>query len=82
MSEDGGNIVPADRVRPGFEKRLDSDFFRVGVVRNGFGSFVLSEDEPRGVNRTRARSCDEIAVAPTNILARRYRDSRNRRSRC
>jgi hypothetical protein len=30
MSKDGGNIVPADRVRPGFEKGLDPDLFGIG----------------------------------------------------
>ena len=55
MSEDGRNIVPADRVRPGFEKGLDPALFGVGVFRYGFGSFVRSEDERRGINPTRAR---------------------------
>jgi len=30
MCEDSGKIVPADRVRPGFEQGLDPDFFGVG----------------------------------------------------
>src|SRR6266446_7755670 len=39
ISEDSGNIVPANRTRPGFEKGLDPDLFGVGVFRHGFGSF-------------------------------------------
>jgi hypothetical protein len=40
MSEDGGNIVPANCVRPGFENGLDPDLRGVGVFRHGFVSFV------------------------------------------
>jgi hypothetical protein len=49
------DIVPADRVRPGFEKGFDPGLFGVGVFRHGFGSFVHPEDEPRGMNPTQAR---------------------------
>jgi hypothetical protein len=42
MSEDGGNIVPADGVRPGFEKGLDLGLFGLGVVRHGFGSVPIT----------------------------------------
>src|SRR5919197_1298561 len=55
MSEDGGNIVPANRVHPGFEKGLDPDLFSVGVFRHRRGSFVRSEDERRDMNPTRWR---------------------------
>jgi hypothetical protein len=47
MSENGRNIVPPDRVRPGFEEGFDPGLFGVGVLRHGFGSFVHSEDEQR-----------------------------------
>ena len=52
MSENGGYIVPADRVRPCFEKGFDPVLFGIGVFRHGFGSFVHSEDEQRGMNPT------------------------------
>jgi hypothetical protein len=55
MSENGGNVVPADCVRPGFKKGFDPGLFGVGVFRHGFGSFVRSEDEQRSMNPTRAR---------------------------
>jgi hypothetical protein len=47
MSEDGGNIVPADGVRPGFEKSLDLGLFGVGVHGHGFGSIVVQRTSER-----------------------------------
>ena len=50
MSEDGGNVVPTDRVGPGFERGLDPELFGVGVFRHCAGSFVgrgrTKEHEP------------------------------------
>ena len=36
MSEDGGNIMTADRVRPGFYKRPYLTFIRLGLLRDRF----------------------------------------------
>jgi hypothetical protein len=68
MSEDGGQImpadrirpVPADRIRPVFEKGFDADFFSVDSFRHGFDSSVASEDERKDVNPTRVYASDEI----------------------
>jgi hypothetical protein len=38
MSEDGGKIMPADRIRPVFEKGLNTGFFSVDRFRHGFDS--------------------------------------------
>lgn len=41
MGEDGGNIMPPDRVRPIFEKAPDPRLFgMIGVSGHRFGSFV------------------------------------------
>jgi hypothetical protein len=60
MSEDGGQIMPADRIRPVFEKGFDADFFSVDSFRHGFDSSVASEDERKDVNPTRVYASDEI----------------------
>jgi hypothetical protein len=45
MSEDGANIVPADRIRPSFEKGLDPGLVGVGLLGQGFGSFAQRTSE-------------------------------------
>src|SRR5262249_53160388 len=40
MGENGWNIVPADGIRPGFEKSPDSGLFSVGVLIHGFASLA------------------------------------------
>src|SRR5215469_7042008 len=40
MSEDRGDVVPADRVRPGFEQNLNLGLFGIRGFRHSFGSSV------------------------------------------
>jgi len=53
MGENAGQIMPADRVRPGFDKPLDFALFRPGLLPHGshslFADMVPIQGRPDGV---------------------------------